>query len=137
MLPSTQNAGFSLAGPVALLVTIATDVVTTGQQQGQQEGPQLFSTLLMFGAMFAIIYFLMIRPQRRAEQERVDMQSKVKKNDHVIMSGGMKGVVTSVKDDEVTLKVDESNNVRIRFQKSAIAQVVSEGEAKPEAEEKK
>jgi preprotein translocase subunit YajC len=101
--------------------------------QRAADTPGIMNMVLMFGSMFAIFYFLLLRPQRKAEQERVTMQGKIKKNDHVITSGGLKGVVTSVKDDEVTLKVDETNNVRIRFQRSAIVQVVSEGaEASPD-----
>src|SRR2546423_745727 len=92
-----------------------------------QEPQSIVPTFVMFGLLLAIVYFLILRPQKRTEQERQDMQGRVKKNDHVITSGGMKGVVTSVKDDEVTLKVDESNNVRIRFTRSSIAAIVGEG----------
>jgi preprotein translocase subunit YajC len=105
---------------------------------GPQEQPSLIPTFVMFGLLLAIIYFLILRPQRRAEQERQSMQGRVKKNDHVLMSCGMKGIVTSVKDDEVTLKVDESNNVRIVFTKSSIAAILSErGEGSSETGEKK
>jgi preprotein translocase subunit YajC len=102
-----------------------------------QEPPSVIPTFVMFGLLLAIVYLLILRPQKRAEQDRVDMQARVKKNDHVITSGGMKGIVTSVKDDEVTLKVDESNNVRIRFTRASIAAIVSEAEEKSEPGEAK
>ena len=97
----------------------------------QAAPPQsIVPTLMMFGMLIAIVYFLIWRPQRKAEAERQEMLSRVKKNDHVITSGGMKGIVTSVKDDEVTLKVDEANNVRIRFTRASITGIVGEGEEK-------
>ena len=65
--------------------------------------------------IFGIMYFLLIRPQQTKEKERQAMLTKIKKNDHVITTGGIHGIVAGVKDDEVTLKVDEAQNVRIRF----------------------
>lgn len=97
---------------------------------GPAEQQSIIPTFVMFGLLLGIVYFLILRPQKRAEQDRQEMQGRVKKNDHVITSGGMKGIVTSVKDDEVTLKVDESNNVRIRFTRASIAAIVGEAEDK-------
>jgi preprotein translocase subunit YajC len=77
--------------------------------------------------IFGIMYFLLIRPQQQKEKERQEMLSKIKKNDHVLTTGGMYGIVTSVKDDEVTLKVDEDQNVKVRIARSAIAGIVGAG----------
>ncbi len=88
-------------------------------------------TLVMFGLLFAIMYFLLWRPQKQREKERQELLKRLKKNDHVITTGGIHGVVTSVKDDEVTLKVDEAQNVKIRFARSAIAGIVGEGGEMP------
>ncbi len=96
--------------------------------------PSILPMILMTALLFGIIYFLMIRPQQRADAARRAMQARIKKNDHVVTTGGIKGVVTSVKDDEVTLKVDEANNVRIRFTRSSIAAILSEADEKPGAE---
>ena len=82
------------------------------------------SMILMFAMIFAVFYFLMIRPQRKKEQERQEMLSKIRKNDHVITTGGIHGVVMNVKEDEVVLKVDENSNTKIRFSKNAIAGVI-------------
>jgi len=84
--------------------------------------------------IFGIMYFLLIRPQQQKEKERQEMLTRIKKNDHVLTTGGMHGIVMSVKDDEVTLKVDDAQNVRIRFARSAIAGIVGGGE-KPEITE--
>lgn len=76
--------------------------------------------------IFVIFYFLMLRPQQKKESERQDMLKKLQKNDKVVTTGGIYGIVTSVKDDEVTLKVDEAQNVRIRVARNAIAGIIGE-----------
>ncbi|MBI4575739.1 MAG: preprotein translocase subunit YajC [Planctomycetes bacterium] len=84
--------------------------------------------LLMFGLMFVVLYLLVLRPQQRREKERQAMLKDLKKNDRVLTSGGLYGVVMNLSDEVVTLKVDENHNVRMRFARSAIASVVGEGE---------
>jgi len=80
--------------------------------------------IVMFGGIFVIMYFLVLRPQRRQEQARREMLSRITKNDKVVTSGGIHGVVVSVRDDDVTRRVDEEKNVRIRVSRSALASVV-------------
>jgi preprotein translocase subunit YajC len=92
-------------------------------------GAELIFTLLPFVFIFGIMWFLMIRPQKQRERERQEMLSKLKKNDHVLTTGGVYGTVTNVKEDEVTLRVDDAQNVRIRFARSAIGTILGgEGE---------
>ena len=64
------------------------------------------------------------------------MLEKLKKNDHVVTKGGMHGVVMNVKDDTVTLKIDEQQNVKVTFQKNAIATILGEDDTS-KTEEKK
>lgn len=97
-------------------------------QAGAPQDPGMAPTFIMFGLLFMIMYFLIWRPQKQKEAERQELLTRLKKNDHVITSGGIHGIVTSVKDDEVTLRVDDAQNVRIRFARSAIAGIVGEGE---------
>lgn len=94
----------------------------------EQQPPQgsLTSLLLMFGMMFAIFYFLVIRPQKKKEMERQAMLSRLKKNDRVVTQGGMYGVVARVQDDDVVLKIDLDQNVRVKFARSAIAGILGE-----------
>lgn len=68
-----------------------------------------------------IFYFLMIRPQMKEQKRRREMLSELKKNDKVVTNGGMHGTIVSLSDDHVVLKVDDSQNVRIKFSRSAIA----------------
>jgi preprotein translocase subunit YajC len=85
-------------------------------------GPGQF--LFIMVGMILIFYFLMIRPNMKEQKRRKEMLAAVKKHDRVITNGGMHGVVVSVSDADVTLKIDE--NVRVKFSRSAIATVLSE-----------
>ena len=78
--------------------------------------------------IFILFYFFMIRaPMKRQEQERKNLYSTLKRNDKVVTSAGIIGVVASIKEneDEVMLKVDESSNVRLRVLKSSIQRILS------------
>jgi len=79
----------------------------------------------MIGLVF---YFLMIRPQKREQQTRAEMLTALKKNDRVVTVGGIYGVVASVQADadEVTLKIDENTNTKLRVTLSSIARVVGD-----------
>lgn len=80
---------------------------------------------LLIGLVF---YFLMIRPQKREQQSRGQMLAALKKNDRVVTIGGVYGVVSSVQADadEVTLKIDENTNTKMRVTLSSIARVVGD-----------
>ena len=78
------------------------------------------SIIVLFGGMFAIYYFLLIRPQRKKEQDRQSMLKALQKNDKVITQGGVIGLVQSLSDKEVVLKVDQDKNIKIRFSRSAV-----------------
>jgi len=89
-----------------------------------QGGMNLF---IMLGLMFAVFYFLIIRPERRKQQARQAMVQSVKKGDKVVTTAGIVGKIMKVEDHEVTIQVDRDNDVRIRFLKSAIHEVMSNG----------
>jgi preprotein translocase subunit YajC len=94
----------------------------------------LLFPLLIMGVF---LYFMAIRPMRKQEKERKLLNESLKKNDRVLTSGGIIGVVANIKDDEVMLKVDENSNVRLRVTRSSIVRVLSEKDAtKDTAEEK-
>jgi preprotein translocase subunit YajC len=86
-------------------------------------GGGLVSTLIMFGAIFLIFYFMIIRPQQRRSKEREKMLSNVQKGDKVITSGGLHGIVAGI--DEKTILLDVGDKVKLKFERSAIASVTS------------
>jgi preprotein translocase subunit YajC len=87
-------------------------------------GPDLIRTLAWMVPVFVIMYVIMIRPQRVKDRQRKEMLSKLKKNDHVVSIGGIHGTIVTVKDKEVVLKVDESNNLKLKLARSAIAKII-------------
>jgi preprotein translocase subunit YajC len=89
------------------------------------QGPQ-WSFYAMIVVMFVLLYFMMIRGPRKKQQEQRTMIQSLKKNDRVQTIGGMLGTVLDVKDDQVLVKVDESNNTKIWFITGAISRVLSE-----------
>ena len=68
-----------------------------------------------------IFYFLLIKPQKKAQNEHRKMLSELKKNDEVTTSGGIYGTILNVKDDTVTLRVDD--NAKLEVSKSAVSVV--------------
>lgn len=95
------------------------------------------SALGMFVPMLAIIvifYFFLIRPQNKKQKETEKMIAALKKGDKVITIGGIHGVVSSVKEKTIIVKVDD--NAKIEFNRTAIATVQkSDAELAKEAEE--
>lgn len=91
------------------------------------QGGSLLSTMMPLVVIFAIFYFLMIRPQQKAQKKHKEMLSQIKKGDKVITRGGMHGVVYGIADNIVTVEVAE--NVKIKFNREAIAGVVGEPSA--------
>ena len=79
--------------------------------------------LVFFAAIFAIFYFLLIRPQQKQKREREDMLRAVKRGDRVVTSSGLHGTVASLDDQTVTVRVTEQ--VRLVFDRSAIGRIES------------
>ena len=75
-----------------------------------------------------MFYFVVMRPQQREQARRQAMLAAVKKNDRVLTTGGIYGVVTNVhrEADEVTIKVDEATNTKLRVTLSSVARVLGD-----------
>ena len=87
-----------------------------------QGGGSAMVQLAFFAAIFAIFYFLLIRPQQKQKRERETMLTAVKPGDRVVMSSGLHGTVVKLSDNAVTLKV--ADQVRLEFDRSAIGRIV-------------
>lgn len=90
--------------------------------------------LLPVTAIGMLFYFMIYRPDQRKRQAHENLLKEMKKNDRVVTIGGILGTLVSVQkdSDEVTIKVDDSNNTKIRMLRSSIARVLI-----PESGEKK
>ena len=80
--------------------------------------------LLLPLVFFALLYFLMIAPNQRKQKKWQQMLSELKNGDRVTTNGGIRGVIVSVKDDVVQLRIPP-DNIKREFVKSAIAAVTT------------
>ena len=87
---------------------------------GGGSGFQRMMPLLLIVGAFFLMYIWMGRGKRKEQQRRREMLSALKKGDKITTIGGAVGTVMEVREDEVTVKVDESGNVRMRFARWAI-----------------
>lgn len=106
------------------LLNLVPDVYAMGPapQGGQGGGAASFiGSLLPLILIFVIFYFLLIRPQQKKSKEHRTMLENIKKGDKVVTAGGIYGVVESVGNNTVVLKISE--NVKVKFSKGHIAAI--------------
>ena len=84
----------------------------------------ILPTLVTFGLVFVIFYFLIIRPQTKKQKETKKMLASLKKGDRVVSIGGIHGTIQSIKDDTVVLRIDA--NTKLTFSRSAISNVIEQ-----------
>jgi preprotein translocase subunit YajC len=105
--------------------------ILLAQAEKAPDGPPLWSTFLPPLVIIGLFFLLIILPaQRRDKKQREALMNTLKKNDEVVTSSGIIGVVHTIKEnaDEVTLKIDD--NARIRVLRSSIVRIVNkEGSA--------
>jgi preprotein translocase subunit YajC len=94
---------------------------------GAATGPGMMDLLLLVGFV-GIFYFLLWRPQSKRRKEHQQLMSGLAKGDEVVTAGGIVGRITKVEDDFV--KVQVSNDVELRVQKSAVGATLPKGTLK-------
>ena len=91
-------------------------------------GGSLASTVIMLALMFAIFYFMLIRPENKRKKEAEQMRSSVKVGDHITTIGGIVGVVVNVKDEKFVIETG-ADQVRIELAKWALSSNETAAEA--------
>jgi preprotein translocase subunit YajC len=86
-------------------------------------GPGYFQILFIV-AIFAIFYFLLIRPQQKQRKEHQNLLSNLKVGDNVLTSGGIYGKITGLRDDKITLEI--SDKVRVKVNRGSITSVINQ-----------
>jgi preprotein translocase subunit YajC len=87
--------------------------------------------VIIIVVLFALMWFLLIRPQRRRSQAQVTMQDQLRAGDEIITAGGLHGTVVSIEDD--VLEIEIAKGTVARLDRRAVAAVVSQEEPEPEA----
>lgn len=102
------------------------DAVAEAAPAAQQADPM--TSLIFFGGMILIFYFILIRPQSKRAKEHRELVSQLSKGDEIVTNGGMLGKITDVNDQFVTLEV--ADNVQLKIQRQAVATVLPKGSLK-------
>jgi preprotein translocase subunit YajC len=103
-----------VAGLLIAVLALSGSCVPSGTQAA--EGNSTTATLQMVGflvVIFALFYFVMIRPQRKKQKEQQTMVAALQKGDRVITAGGIFGTIDSVREDSVVIKVESGTLLRV------------------------
>ena len=90
----------------------------------QTQGQGGYGTIIMIVLIFAVMWFFMIRPQRKQQKELQNFRDSLAKGDKVVTIGGIFGTIVEVKEDSVLMEVD--NGVKIRVSKQALVKDFSD-----------
>lgn len=97
----------------------------TGSKGGTGGEGGGFGAFIPLILMFAIFYFLLIRPQQKKSKAHKQLLASIKKGDQVVSSGGLYGVVTGLTDDVVTMEI--APKVRVKVSRGSISGVAGKG----------
>jgi preprotein translocase subunit YajC len=100
-----------------------TFTILQAAQAAQAQGGG-WSMWIMLALIFVVMWFFMIRPQRKQQKELQNFRDSLKKGDKVVTVGGIFGTVAEIKDTTVLIEVD--NNVKIRVSKNALVKDFAE-----------
>jgi preprotein translocase subunit YajC len=106
-----------------LFGTGSTSVVSANTSGGESETStweSIWPMLVFLVVIFAMFYFVMIRPQRKRQKEQEAMMQGLQKGDRVITAGGIYGTIESVGDDNVVIKVEGGTTLRVNKASVAI-----------------
>ena len=92
-------------------------------QQAAPTGANPLGTVFMFGAIFMIFYFLLIRPQRKQQKQHDEMVKALSRGDEVVTIGGIIGKIIHLTDDRVTIKT--ADDTRLEIERSKVGRTIS------------
>lgn len=94
--------------------------------QSAPAGPNPLSTVMLFGGLFAIFYFLLIRPQKKQQQAHDQMVKGLTKGDEIVTVGGVVGSVIHLTEDRITIKT--AGDTRLEIDRAKIGRRLSGGD---------
>lgn len=96
-------------------------------QAGDGQSPNPLGNGMIFPVlMIVMMYFIIFRPQQKRMKEHQKLVSSIAVDDHVIMESGVHGIITSIKDRTVMVKI--ADNVKVQFERSKIAAVTKKSD---------
>ena len=101
---------------LGLVVGLLITVVSLGgcyPADGEEAAPFGWEMIVFVVLIFGVFYFLMIRPQRKRQKEHQQLLEELQRGDRVVTAGGIYGVVESISEDSVVLKVESGTTIRV------------------------
>lgn len=92
-------------------------------QQAAPTGGNPLGTVFMFGAIFLIFYFLLIRPQRKQQKQHEEMVKTLSRGDEVVTIGGIVGKIIHLTEDRVTIKT--ADETRVEIERSKVGRTIT------------
>jgi preprotein translocase subunit YajC len=126
-----QNTGVITAEPISKsaspeAMTKQADTNSVSPEAARKPAQNQWQSLIFIALIIVLMYFILLRGPKKQKQQQEQMVKALKKNDRVQTIGGILGTIIEVSDTEITLKVDESNNTKIRVLPSAINRVIEQ-----------
>ena len=118
-----------------LLLVVGYAGCALAQGGGQGAKPDMTSMVVMMGAIMAIMYFMMIRPEQKRQKKREAMLAALQKNAKVVTSGGIHGTIHTLKDKTVMVKV--ADGVILEFARASIGSILGDDGAAQDNTRKK
>ncbi len=116
-----RNRVFNLSLITGLVLTLVLMGGCVAPTEGGEES-SIWPMLIFMALLFGVFYFVMIRPQRKRQQQHQQMMMELKKGDKVVTAGGIFGVVESISEDSVVIKVEAGATLRVLRQSVALRQ---------------
>src|SRR3546814_9513354 len=116
----------------------SSDLAYSQAAGGRGGSSDLIMSLAPLVLIFAVFYFLLIRPQQKKMKEHREMLANVRRNDRIVTNGGLVGVVTKVSDTDDLLTLEVAAGVKVQVARGMIAEVRGKGQpvaSKPRSEE--
>ncbi|MBF0382699.1 MAG: preprotein translocase subunit YajC [Magnetococcales bacterium] len=118
------------------------DIISVAHAEAPAGGAAMGNIIFMV-LLFAIFYFLLIRPQQKQQKAHKEMVENLKRGDSVVTNGGLMGKIHKVEEDNVTLEIGEVEvgnksfrPMRVKFKRNSVASVTVKSEATEKPEEK-
>ncbi|WP_341787691.1 preprotein translocase subunit YajC [Rickettsia endosymbiont of Cantharis rufa] len=124
MSASTQDNQVNTNDTIEIQETEVVPVETSSLQSG-------LTSLIPMVLIFAVFYFLLLRPQEKRRKEREKLVGEVKKGEEVLTNSGIYGIVTKVNENDNNIEIEIAKDVRIKALKSAIVDITSRSKDVP------
>ena len=105
-----KNKRLNLGLIVVLLITL---VSIGGCAPAGGEGTSILPMIIFIALLFGMMYLVLIRPQRKRQKEHQQLVEELRKGDRVVTAGGIYGVIESISDDSVVIKVESGMTIRV------------------------